>query len=90
MSEREKIYNKTKGKCYYCGKDCLENKAPACPRCNLRKDTLTVEQFRQEIQKQVDRLREYSSQFRLALDYGLIEAVDKDVVFYYEKIAEEK
>lgn len=128
-AERQKIYDKTGGKCYYCGcklqkfwhkdhvipirrlgewvkanpeasvthvykqtgevenpdADTFENLVPSCPRCNMRKDTMDIETFRLEIQAQVDRLKRDSNQFRLALDYGLIEITDKDVEFYFEK-----
>ena len=68
------------------GKDEIDNMFPACPRCNIRKGTWTIEQFRKEISEQVNRLRLRSSQFRLAEDYGLI--VDRSytsVVFWFEK-----
>lgn len=116
--ERKVIYDKTGGKCYYCGcdlpkrwhsdhlvpiwrnrpdesldrydikrgKDTIENKVPSCPRCNLRKDVFDIETFRDEIAAQVERLMKHSNQFRLALDYGLIEITDKEVEFYFERI----
>lgn len=121
MSDREKIYNKTDGHCYYCGCDLPDrwhvdhfipirrgqsdsdiekwglkrggdffgNKVPSCPRCNLRKDVFDIETFRKEISKQVERLLRDSSQFRLALDYGLIEITDNDVEFYFEQTQNE-
>lgn len=126
MSEREKIYQKTDGRCYYCGcelpdrwhvdhlfpknkehwlgnevmmeETCapndlksieeFRNKVPSCPRCNIRKGALDVEQFRDEISQQVKRLKRDVSQFQLALDYGLVEETDKEVVFYFETMTD--
>jgi ssDNA-binding Zn-finger/Zn-ribbon topoisomerase 1 len=68
--------------------EAIENKVPSCPRCNIRKSAFDVEQFRTEIQKQVERLYRNSNQFRLALDYELIEIKDKEVKFYFEKLNE--
>lgn len=125
--DRQKIYDKTEGKCYYCGCDLpkrwhkdhfwpqrkshwlqskpmmegvpapedlediddARNLVPACPRCNIRKSSFDVEQFREEIAAQVERLMKYSNQFQLALDYGLIEITDKEVQFHFEKMEEE-
>lgn len=66
------------------GDDSLENLLPACRRCNRWKATMTLEQFRGEIEKQVDRLRRDSSQFRLAEDFGLIAKDSSPVWFYFE------
>lgn len=57
---------------------------PACVRCNLRKGTLSVEQFRAEIAKQVERVRRDSAGFRLAEDFGLIVEMALPVEFYFE------
>lgn len=64
----------------------LDNMNPSCGRCNRRKGTLTIEKFRAEIQQQVSRLKRDSNQYRIALDYGLIEETCKPVVFYYERV----
>jgi len=67
------------------GSDELENMYPACRRCNLRKSTLTVEQFRDEISKQADRLRRDSSAFRLAEDFGVVKITHTKPKFYFER-----
>lgn len=66
------------------GADSIKNYNPACPRCNKWKSTFSVEQFRIEISKQVDRLKRDSSNFRMALDYGLAAAINKPVTFFFE------
>lgn len=67
------------------GEDEIENMFPSCPRCNLWKKTFDIETFRQEIGKQVERLRRDSSQFRMAEDYGLISENSSEVEFYFEQ-----
>lgn len=68
------------------GTDDLTNLNPSCPRCNKWKSTFSLEQFREEIGKQVERLRRDSSGFRMAMDYRLIEETCSKVVFYFETI----
>ena len=62
----------------------LDNLMPTCARCNKWKATWTVEQFRKEISLQVKRLNEYSSGYRLAKDFDLIDENQNEVVFYFE------
>lgn len=63
----------------------IENLNPSCARCNRWKSTWTIEQFREEIRLQVDRLNKYSSSYRMAKDYGLVVESKVDVKFYFEK-----
>jgi len=64
----------------------IENMVPACPPCNMYKTVMTVEQFRSELEKQVERGRRYSSQFKMAEKYGLIAVVKDKVEFYFETL----
>ena len=66
------------------GLNIIENYNPACPRCNRWKGTWSIEQFRNEISLQLERLERDSAQFRMARDYGLIKTSDIKVRFYYE------
>ena len=70
------------------GKDVVENLFPSCPRCNNRKATLSVDQFREEIKLQPERLRRYVSAFRLAEDFGMILETKNQIVFWFEKYQE--
>jgi 5-methylcytosine-specific restriction endonuclease McrA len=67
------------------GNDEEANQVPACPRCNLRKAMMTVEEFRSTIQEETAVLRRYSTKFRLAEDFWLIVATGGAVVFWFEK-----
>ena len=70
------------------GEDVDENLFPACPRCNIRKSTLSVEDFRAEIAMQLKRLRRDSSAFNLAEDFGIVSETGNPVVFWFEKYRE--
>lgn len=70
---------------YLGGTDDIDNLLPSCRSCNFRKGTLSVEQFRREIKDQCDTLFDRSFQARMSLTYGLIERVNKPIVFYFEK-----
>ncbi len=65
--------------------DAMDNLNPSCATCNRRKDTFTIEDFREQIWLQTERLNKYSSQYRLALTYGLIHETLLPVTFYFEK-----
>lgn len=66
------------------GSHDLDNLNPSCARCNKWKATYNIEQFRNEIAMQVKRLNAYSSNYRMAKDYGLIQETGIEVKFYFE------
>lgn len=68
------------------GLDDIENYNPACPRCNRWKGTWNIDEFRREISLQTERLKRDSSNYRMALDYGLIKETEMEVKFYYETL----
>jgi 5-methylcytosine-specific restriction endonuclease McrA len=63
----------------------IDNLMPSCRICNKWKSCHSVEQFRFEIESQLDKLNEYSSNFRFAKKYGLIEEKQQPILFYFEK-----
>ena len=69
----------------YGGTDDIENLNPACRVCNNFKYVWNLEQFRKNLESQVEKARKYSGQFRRAEKYGLIKVVKSKVVFYFEK-----
>jgi 5-methylcytosine-specific restriction endonuclease McrA len=64
----------------------IDNLLPSCARCNRWKATWSIEQFRQEIAKQLARLNLYSNNYRMAKDYGLLTENYIPVQFYFEKL----
>lgn len=65
--------------------DCMDNYNPACRMCNIRKGTLTIEQFRDEIYAQAEReMKRF--QARMSEAYGLIAYYpNHEVEFYFER-----
>jgi predicted restriction endonuclease len=64
--------------------DDINNLMPSCRVCNKWKSCHSVEQFRFEIEEQLARLNEYSSNFRFAKKYGLVEEKPQSILFYFE------
>ena len=69
--------------------DCPENLVPACAPCNLLKTTYSLEMFRTQVSLQVERGRRSSVNFRTAERFGLIQVVNKPVVFWFEQYQRE-
>ncbi len=70
---------------YLGGTDDIANLLPSCQACNFRKGTNSLEAFRVQINEQCDTLCK-TFQARMSLAYGLIERIDKPIVFYFEKL----
>jgi 5-methylcytosine-specific restriction endonuclease McrA len=68
------------------GEHNTDNFNPSCARCNRWKSTYTLEQFRKEISLQIDRLNRDSNNYRMAIDFGLIQETKVPVKFYFETI----
>lgn len=66
----------------------IDNLMPTCRSCNNYKSSTYLELFRSEIQAQPKRLRKCKPTFRLAERFGLIEEINKPVVFYFETLWE--
>ena len=65
------------------GTEELDNLMPSCRRCNFRKGTLTIDQFRLELYNQCKRVLE-RFQVKQSIDYGLMHITLHPVVFYFE------
>ncbi|ELQ6126734.1 HNH endonuclease [Cronobacter sakazakii] len=64
--------------------DKLENLFPACAPCNLFKSVFDIEEFRRQIAFQAGRALKTSVNFRTAERFGLVQVIDKPVVFWFE------
>ena len=59
------------------------NLLPACKSCNTVKGVYFLDEWRAEISKKATRLRRIS-RFALLLRFGIVEIVEKPVIFYFE------
>ena len=62
-----------------------DNLKPTCSVCNKRKSSLDLELFRTELYEQIKRLNAYSSNYRIAKRYGLLQETLKPITFYFEQ-----
>lgn len=69
------------------GEDIRRNMFPACHSCNHYKSTLTLEQFRDSIEKWPDVLHRSNSTYRNAVRFGMVEPKPQKIVFFFEKEA---
>ena len=89
---RDFIYNKrkqrleTNGICRNPENENLQNYNPSCPSCNIQKNSYTLEQFRENIKEFVNSLNQYSTQYKFAKKYGLIQETEIEVKFYFETL----
>ncbi len=70
------------------GKDTLDNMLPACRSCNHYKDTLTVEGFRERVQRLHRTLMRDSITYKNAVRFGMVKPNLHKVVFFFEKTAD--
>lgn len=66
------------------GADSEDNMNPSCARCNRWKSTLTIEKFRNEIEKIPFRLNRDNPSYRMAVDFLTIQETETPVVFFFE------
>lgn len=73
------------------GKDLnhIDNLLPACRSCNNYKDTMPLEIFRKQIERQPEILFKSRPTYRMAVRYGLVIPNPHPVKFYFEEIKEE-
>ncbi|BCJ93569.1 HNH endonuclease [Anaerocolumna cellulosilytica] len=70
---------------WYAGADEIENYMPSCRACNFYKSTMTLERFREQLQKIPVRL-EKDFIYRLAKKYGMVMEQEVPIQFYYEML----
>jgi 5-methylcytosine-specific restriction endonuclease McrA len=67
------------------GLNDFRNLMPSCRVCNSWKHTWTIDEFRHELEMQIERLRKYSASFRIVERYGLIREATKEIAFFFER-----
>lgn len=72
------------------GTDTLDNMLPACRSCNHYKSTLTVQQFRQMVERMPATLMRDSVTYKNAVRFGLVAPTPHKVEFYFERIRREE
>lgn len=82
--DREKGRLVATGECYAPEHDNLENLMPACPACNIDKSVLSLEEWREKLQRSTDVLARNSPTYRHALRFGLVQETGRRVQFYFE------
>lgn len=65
--------------------DHIDNLMPACVSCNKYKTANHIEAFRADLQAQAQRLRNNNPMIRLNERFGIIQIIEKPIVFYFEK-----
>jgi len=68
--------------------DNPENLFPACAPCNLWKHAMSVEDFRESMQTQIDKIRKTSCGFRLLERFGIVTINDPPGKFFFETFQE--
>lgn len=72
------------------GTDEIENMLPACRSCNHYKNRIPLENFRRMIENIPAVLMRDSVTYKNAVRFGLVNPQPHKVVFYFEKIKNEK
>jgi len=68
--------------------ECFENYVPACRRCNHYKRAHSLEVFRRYIEEIPAKLYRDNYIYKVGLDYGLVEAHERKIKFYFEEYEE--
>ena len=68
----------------------IENQNPSCASCNINKHSGSIEEFRALISGFMKHLNGVNTQYKIAKRYGLVVEVEKPVVFYFEKLENQK
>lgn len=76
---------KQTGTCARPDLDCTDNIFPSCRACNINKGASSIDSWRRFIEQSVEALRRDYGRFRHAERFGLVQAIDKPVTFWFEK-----
>jgi len=67
-------------------RDTIENLNPACAPCNIDKHSMTLEGWRDQMQRSNEVLLRDVSTFRRAVRYNLVTLNAEPIVFYFERV----
>lgn len=74
------------GAMYRPENDTLANLMPACAPCNIDKHGFTLEEWRAQLQRRCEVLRNSYAQYRSMLRFGLVYETGFKVVFHFERV----
>lgn|SRR5574344_1031834 len=75
---------------YDKAKEVLDNYMPSCRSCNHYKHTMSIEEFRRELELVPDRMLRDSANFRQMVRYGQVQIEKQQpLVFYFERMKED-
>lgn len=66
------------------GQDIIENYNPSCMSCNIRKSTYSIDEFREQLKRDIFQMNRDSAKYRLLKRFGLIKEPKIEVTFYFE------
>lgn len=78
------VRNWTNGTCERPENNRIDNFNPSCSSCNIVKNSLSLENFRQLIGGFIKSLNRDSTQYKFSKRYGLIEEKEAEVKFFFE------
>lgn len=71
---------------YHNGADDVTNMLPACRSCNHYKSTMTIERFRQAVERFPQVLMRDNVTYKNAVRFGLVDPKPHKIEFYFEKL----
>lgn len=72
------------GGCYQPENDRSDNFFPSCRACNIHKSNMSLEGWREYLSQQTRMCRTNHAPFRHAERFGLVQIIDKPIVFWFE------
>lgn len=85
---KDGVYSlRTTGEVHRPERDAIENLNPACAPCNIDKHTLSLEQWRDLMQRSHEVIHRDNGTYRRMKRYGLIVENHAPIVFHFERVA---
>lgn len=79
---------RTTGEVHRPERDTVENLNPACAPCNIDKHAMSLEAWRQKLQRSIEVLTRNQPTYRHARRFGLVLETEAPIVFWFEKYAD--
>lgn len=71
-------------------RDRIENMMPACAPCNIDKHSMSLENWRDQMQRSHDTLHRDNGTYRRMKRFGMVVEQRQAIVFHFEHVAAEK